>query len=268
MPITIRCHYIQYALPAKANWLDRNLFVPFFETFNIPLSRETRHFTLTTNTQTPVLSAGVELAVDAASLQRDEPARFRVSKLKYFVNKGVLETEAELIELKPAPIQRWYAKLNDAPRVAMAAATLLGLGLLSAFLFYAVTNYPQPIEFWAWVGQNIRVGMSIFLGLSFLSALVWSIRGGFDDSWVQDIAKLLFGTLFIGAPMGWWMASQPNQIMTGSPQVYIDYLNQLISQWQTLTPMLVGLLPWATMIFKWLGWDMFLSVIEVIKNKP
>jgi hypothetical protein len=264
MPIAIRCHYIEYIPPPNANWLDWTIITPLCETFGLPFSRQTRHVTITTEPQTPALNAGLELAIDAATLQRSQPARFRVSKLNYFVNNGMLETEAELIELKPPPIQRWYANLSDLARVAIAAATILSLFFLTAFAFYAVTNYPQPIDFWAWVGKNIRGGLTMILGISFLSALVWSNRGGIENSWVQDIANLLFGTLAIGAPMGWWMASEPNQAMTGSPQVYIDYLNQLISQWQTLTPMLIGLLPWATMIFKWMGWDMVSSVMDTM----
>ncbi len=70
-----------------------------------------------------------------------------------------------------------------------------------------------------------------------------------------------------GAPLGWMMLSAPPQPLDDTPQGYVNYLNYLFSQWQTAAPLLAGLIPWATMILKWLGWDMLASAVGMMGKK-
>jgi hypothetical protein len=266
MPQTIRCQYADYVLPQKAGLLDR-LLLPVAETLGTAGYRETRQLTVTNEASVPAFEKGLELTIDAATLKRTGAAKFRVVKVTYQVKDGLLQTEAELRELKPTPSQRWYASLKDDTRLFVTYGTLVAVIALIFFGIVVYLNYPEPMWFWAWVGQNVRglVGWSLFF--LFLIALIWSSTKLEGSTWSQDMSGGLFGLLMMGAPFGWLMLSVPPQPLDGSQQGYINYLNYLLSQWQTAAPLLAGLVPWATMILKWLGWDMLSQAIGLMGKK-
>jgi hypothetical protein len=260
MPTTLHCHLAEYTLPPKASLLDR-LMLPIAETLGTAGYRHIHKFDVTSE-GSATLQKDSELTIDAATLQRPtKSAKFRVVVVEYKVQNHQLEIEVELKEIKPAPLQRWYAGLSDQTRVMVTYTSLtlfIGLVIFSTVVY---TQYPEPLWFWGWVGQNIRGLVSASLFILFLAGLVWSNTK--PDSWLQDMTSGMFGLLAVGAPVGWMMASAPPAPMS-APQESIAYLNHLLSQWQTATPLLAGVVPWGAMLFKWLGWDMMAEAVEMM----
>lgn len=207
--------------------------------------------------------AGNKVKIDAATLGRKTSAPFVVVKSSHTVSGRDLVTDIELKEQKPTLFQRWYASWDDVAKVTFAVlAIFLAVGLPVAAVLL-VGSYPEPVAFWAFVGQYIRPVVGWSLALLALGGVFWVVSKLEARPALQDVLGIFFGMLVVGAPVAWSIVSVPPEPLTGTQESYAAYLDHLISQVATLTPMLAGALPWLLLFLRTVGAGLLASMVEL-----
>lgn len=182
-----------------------------------------------------------------------DPVECRVVKWYYRVGATEADSRLEvtLEEIKPP----WFAQLNpdsQALSVVVPATVTMVLGVAVVLLIWL---YPAPLEFWAFVGKNMRglIGWLLFLTSVVLAVAIHNALSADRETWMGMYLNFLLPALGLVAVVYWLEVSQPPQPFTGAPDEYIAYLDYLVSKGRTVWPMLLSAIPCVVFLFKVLG---------------
>lgn len=258
------CHYSEYRLPEKENWLDR-LAKPLSETLGMAGYRDDKSFLLTLEHPELLLIPKARFSVVGSLIQRPNPVDFEIVEWSFrFTQDGECILDLEVREIKPSPIGIWFANLSDGQQYAFAGASLVVPAAIILSGVFAITNYPNPLWFWTWFGQHVRgiVGWSLFV--LFVMADVWAVYKFRKSPFVQNILLFFFSSAIFLIPFLWLQISMFPEALAGTPEEYIQYLDNLKGRIATFSLLLVGIGSWLALILKWLGLDLFASAVGLL----
>lgn len=260
----INCSFPIYVLPKDANWAV-SLLKFISEQFGLSVLRNERAFTFDTERPDLYLRPGTIVDVDSDTLGRTPTGKFRVLGGTVSIRAGLTEVDLKLRELRPSPLDTWFAARSPDARKTIALTIGSMLACIFGFAAYAVLQYPSPEVFWAWVGRNIR-GI-VALGLLMLCWLpYWSTKDRLESA---PLAKrVLFVTCTVTGIIAFisWGFSVQALAANADNTAAIKHLNDLGSKARTFFPMIAGLIPWLLIIVDRLGLGVFGSVLRAIKD--
>lgn len=260
----INCTFPIYVLPQDANWAVTLLkFVS--EQFGFSVLREEKEFTINADHPDLFLYPRVVVDVEGQALGRTEPAKFLVTTWALRVNNDGTEIELKLRELRPSPLDAWFARLPVGTQKVIVWTIAAASLCVFTFSGLALAHYPEPLAFWAWVGRNIRD--IVALGLLLLAWLpyFWAADRLENAPLVKRILFVLCLVVSIAAVVGWGVSVEALE-PSASSEASIEYLNNLKCRAATLIPMIVSLIPWLLIIVKRLGLDVLALVLKAMKE--
>jgi hypothetical protein len=263
----VTCRFQEYKLPEKPSWLDR-LLMPVSETWGLPGYRQDKSFTLTLEHPELFLVPKARFSVSGALAQRPEPVEFEIVKWTFRLEaEDRPEIDLAAREIKLSPLQRWFANSPDGKQYAIAVVAVLLPLMVAGFCALAIWNYPDPRGLWAWFGQHVRgiVGWSLFV-LVLIGGL-WAYAKTRKSAFTQNVLLFLWGVSIWVVPLIWLQVSLPPRPFSGNPDEYIQYLDFLRARFGTFALLLAGIVPWLTLLLKWLGWDLLASVVGLVFKK-
>lgn len=269
MPQRVTCRFQEYSLPEKPSWGDP-LLMAIAETWGLPGYREEKSFSLSLEHPELFLLPKAKFAVspELAKVKRSEPVEFEIVKWTFRLEaEDRAEIDLLIREIKPSPLQRWFAGLPDGKQYAVATSVVLLPLAVAVFLALAIWSYPEPRGLWAWFGEHVRgiVGWSLFVLL--FAGGIWVYAKTRKSAFTQSVFLFLWGVLIWVVPLIWLQVSRPSRPFSGNPDEYIQYLDFLRTRFSSFSLLLAGFVPWLTLLLKWLGWDLLASAAGLLFKK-
>jgi hypothetical protein len=270
MTQTAQCQFYEYHLPNNPSWLDR-LLMPVSETLGTPGYRQDKSLHLDLDHPELFLNPKAKFSVHSSLLGRIEPneVEFEVLKRKLrFTEDRKPVIVLSLREVKPKPIERWYAGLPDGWQYGLGATTVVLPLVIIGLIFIVVSQYPNPPWFWLWFAQQVRgiVGWSLFVQLFLLHIwLVFKLR---KSEFTQNIFLFIGSLSIFLIPLIWLEVSLPPSELSGSLEnTYVEYLNYLRKRLVNIILFFSGTVPWLTLLFKFFGLDLIASFFSLLDEK-
>lgn len=270
----IKINYSEYELPENPNVFNKiGKFV--CEYFGFELYRNDKTFTIKVENPDLFLSNNKSFAVKndfiekdktknetKANLAKDE-SKFQIEKWQY---KFISENECEIVvatkKQKPSQIETLYTNMKGDWQMLIPFFTIITLSGLVLFTYSLITDYPNPLFFWSFIGKYIQatIGWSLFILL--FGLYIWSLTFYRGNIILRNYLAAITVLLSLIVPIFWMSISVKPKEFIGQSDENILYLNYLKNYFSTSTLILIGIIPWITIFLKYLGFSLLPAILN------
>ena len=237
------------------------------ELFGLPCYREDVNFSLMLEEPELLLDRKSEFYVSGSVIAgRENLTEFKIKRWTYGIDKKKEpEVTVYLDEVKPPPIERFFAGLSEDNKKFTVYFTIALVALIILFAFIAIWDYPSPLIFWDFIGTHIRWLIALMLFITTSVFVVWFYTKNKKSTLAREFIGAIGGVLIFAIPIAWGLVSVPPQI--GNEFEPIAYLDFLRSRFLSYILLLAGIVPWITIFLKYFGWDLAVSILSQSTKK-
>lgn len=269
--LKVNLNYPEYILPQPTNWLLTLIF-DISSSLGLKKYREEKSLSLSLEHPELFLVKGKIFSIDQSLLKQSTDqndlklpptVKFKISDWTYQVaeNSEIL-VNVTVQEIKPNPAELLFRKLSGDNQYLLALMAFIIPIAVLLIIYLLLIDFPNPLLFWEAVDRNIRGIIMVSLFILMVIVFIWSQIKFRQSTIAQTYFGVALGTLMWTIPFLWAILSAPPPALANQSPEEVPYLRYLLRNATLFWLTLVGIIPWLTIILKYLGWDLLVSILN------